>query len=102
MGRPRIRSAIRFRWICEVPAAIVYCRDQRNSRTISETGKPPLATRLMYLAFDWLEFVLPANGFEDFGRAIRQKFVIEVSGAPLTGVETKFGQLDRERPSTIR
>lgn len=27
-------------------------------------------------------FVLPANGFEDFGRAIRQKFVIEISGAP--------------------
>ncbi len=25
-------------------------------------------------------FVLPANGFEDFGRAIRQKFVIEISG----------------------
>jgi len=25
-------------------------------------------------------FVLPANGFEDFGRAMRQKFVIEISG----------------------
>lgn len=25
-------------------------------------------------------FVLPAEGFEDFGRAIRQKFVIEISG----------------------
>lgn len=25
-------------------------------------------------------FILPANGFEDFGRAIRQKFVVEVSG----------------------
>ncbi len=25
-------------------------------------------------------FILPANGFEDFGRAIRQKFVIEISG----------------------
>jgi hypothetical protein len=25
-------------------------------------------------------FVLPAAGFEDFGRAIRQKFVIEISG----------------------
>ena len=25
-------------------------------------------------------FVLPANGFGDFGRAIRQKFVIEISG----------------------
>lgn len=25
-------------------------------------------------------FVIPANGYEDFGRAIRQKFVIEISG----------------------
>ncbi len=25
-------------------------------------------------------FILPANGFADFGRAIRQKFVIEISG----------------------
>lgn len=31
----------------------------RALKAISETGKPPLATRLMYLAFDWLEFVLP-------------------------------------------
>lgn len=30
-------------------------------------------------------FVLPANGYEDFGRAIRQKFVTEISGVvPLT------------------
>lgn len=27
-------------------------------------------------------FVLPANGYSDFGRAIRQKFVIEISGVP--------------------
>ena len=26
-------------------------------------------------------FVIPANGYEDFGRAIRQKFVIEISGS---------------------
>lgn len=25
-------------------------------------------------------FVLPANGFEDFGRAIRQKFIVEIGG----------------------
>lgn len=28
-------------------------------------------------------FILPANGFGDFGRAIRQKFMIEISGQPL-------------------
>jgi hypothetical protein len=27
-------------------------------------------------------FVFPANGYNDFGRAIRQKFVIEISGIP--------------------
>jgi hypothetical protein len=27
-------------------------------------------------------FVLPADGFKDFGRAIRQKFVVEISGEP--------------------
>lgn len=30
-----------------------------NLKSIVETGRPPFATRLMYLAFDWLEFVLP-------------------------------------------
>lgn len=30
-------------------------------------------------------FVLPAEGFGDFGRAIRQKFVVEVSGGTLPG-----------------
>lgn len=27
-------------------------------------------------------FVIPANGYADFGRAMRQKFVIEISGSP--------------------
>lgn len=30
-------------------------------------------------------FVLPANGYGDFARAIRQKFVVEISGAEPTG-----------------
>jgi len=30
-------------------------------------------------------FVLPANGYNDFGRAIRQKFVIEISGLGFPG-----------------
>ncbi|MEL7048325.1 MAG: DUF1194 domain-containing protein [Pseudomonadota bacterium] len=28
-------------------------------------------------------FILPANGFEDFGRAIRQKFVVEITMGPV-------------------
>jgi len=31
----------------------------RNLKAIVETGRPPLGTRLMYAAFDRLEFVLP-------------------------------------------
>lgn len=42
-------------------------------------------------------FLLPANGFQDFGRAIRQKFILEISGADphhdtvhgVTGVTTE-------------
>lgn len=30
-------------------------------KAIAETGRPGLSTRLMFLAFDWLEFVLPAR-----------------------------------------
>ncbi|MGH1419250.1 MAG: DUF1194 domain-containing protein [Hyphomicrobiaceae bacterium] len=40
-------------------------------------------------------FVVPANGFEDFGRAIRQKFVFEISGKviprKLADVQRKSG-----------
>jgi len=31
----------------------------KTLKTIAETGQPPLGTRLMYSAFDLLEFVLP-------------------------------------------
>lgn len=33
----------------------------RSLKSIAETGRPPLGTRLMYLAFSLLEFVLPAR-----------------------------------------
>jgi Activator of Hsp90 ATPase homolog 1-like protein len=32
-----------------------------NLKSITETGRPPLATRLMYWMFDKLEFVLPGS-----------------------------------------
>ena len=28
-------------------------------KAITETGRPPLGIRLMYLGFDWFEFMLP-------------------------------------------
>ncbi|WP_374990920.1 DUF1194 domain-containing protein [Hyphomicrobium sp. LHD-15] len=35
-------------------------------------------------------FILPAHGFGDFGRAIRQKFMIEISGLPLPKKEARL------------
>ena len=31
----------------------------KSLKAIAETGRPPLGTRLMYAAFDLMEFVLP-------------------------------------------
>jgi uncharacterized protein YndB with AHSA1/START domain len=33
----------------------------KNLKAIAETGRPPLPTRLLYLMFDRMEFVLPAR-----------------------------------------
>ena len=32
-----------------------------NLKSIVETGKPPFGCRVLYVMFDWLEFVLPAS-----------------------------------------
>lgn len=40
-------------------------------------------------------FVLPANGYSDFGRAIRQKFVIEISSAAQSGGAARAVTLTR-------
>jgi hypothetical protein len=41
-------------------------------------------------------FVLPANGYSDFGRAIRQKFVIEISVLnPRRGLAAAFPSFGR-------
>jgi hypothetical protein len=37
-------------------------------------------------------FILPADGYKDFGRAIRQKFVIEISGIPISSQLPQIGQ----------
>ena len=43
-------------------------------------------------------FVLPADGFKDFGRAIRQKFVIEISGVLPGSHHMANGKLDPAHP----
>lgn len=46
-------------------------------------------------------FVLPAEGFGDFGRAIRQKFVVEVSGLTPAQLQRKRGVLADSRSSEL-
>lgn len=69
------------------PAAPVSGTQTQASAPQSNPGAPTLE--------DWYRahvkggvgsFVLPANGYSDFGRAMRQKFVIEISGTPAPAV----------------
>lgn len=71
----------------EEPAKAV--RDEMNARGTTINGLPILEGREAATLESWYRenvmggpgsFILPAQGFEDFGRAIRQKFVVEVSG----------------------
>lgn len=76
--------------------------NEMGGRGTTVNGLPILEGREAATLEDWYKqnvmagpgsFVLPAAGFEDFGRAIRQKFVIEISGkAPTT-------HLARQEPS---
>jgi hypothetical protein len=47
-------------------------------------------------------FVLPASGFGDFGRAIRQKFVMEISGRPLPMEPIRAAATQSGQPQSIR
>jgi len=49
-------------------------------------------------------FVLPAEGFGDFGRAIRQKFVVEVSGGALPRRSRNVAAADEQSagPSRVK
>lgn len=71
----------------EEPAKAV--RDEMNGRGTTINGLPILEGREAATLEGWYRenvmggpgaFILPAQGFEDFGRAIRQKFVVEISG----------------------
>lgn len=72
----------------EAPAAV---RDDLVSRAVTINGLPILEGREAATLEDWYarhvvggagSFVLAADGYDDFGRAIRQKFVTEISAAP--------------------
>jgi hypothetical protein len=72
----------------EQPAAV---RDELAASGVTVNGLPILEGDEGPVLEGWYRdnvmggpgsFILPANGFNDFGRAIRQKFMIEISGTP--------------------
>ncbi|WP_139247832.1 DUF1194 domain-containing protein [Hyphomicrobium sp. CS1GBMeth3] len=70
----------------EPPATV---RDELAATGVTVNGLPILEGDEGPILEDWYRenvmggpgsFILPAHGFNDFGRAIRQKFMIEISG----------------------
>ncbi len=73
---------------CNPEEPVVGVRDELVLSGITINGLPILEGREAETLEGWYRenvmggpgaFVLPANGYDDFGRAIRQKFVVEVS-----------------------
>jgi hypothetical protein len=73
----------------EQPPALV--RDELAASGVTVNGLPILEGDEGPVLEQWYRenvmggpgsFILPADGFNDFGRAIRQKFMIEISGMP--------------------
>ena len=74
---------------CNPPTPVDSRRDGLVADGATINGLPIKAGREAATIAQWYEqhviggtaaFLLPANGYEDFGRAIRQKFIIEISG----------------------
>ena len=76
---------------CNPRTTVDSVRDGLVADRVTVNGLPIRAGREAESIAQWYEqhviggaaaFLLPANGYEDFGRAIRQKFIIEISGRP--------------------
>ena len=74
---------------CNPPTPVDSLRDGLVADGATINGLPIKAGREAATIAQWYQqhviggtaaFLLPANGYEDFGRAIRQKFIIEISG----------------------
>jgi Protein of unknown function (DUF1194) len=74
---------------CNPRTAVDSLRDGLVADRVTINGLPIKAGREADTIAPWYEqhviggaaaFLLPANGYQDFGRAIRQKFIIEISG----------------------
>ena len=82
----------------ESPASV---RDELVSANVTVNGLPILEGEEGPALETWYRdnvmggpgsFILPADGFGDFGRAIRQKFMIEISGLPPQGREASLAK----------
>lgn len=91
---------------CNAEEPVRAVRDEMNGRGTTINGLPILEGREAATLEGWYRdnvmggpgaFILPAHGFEDFGRAIRQKFVVEISGT-----DTKKPDMDKERGLATR
>jgi len=76
---------------CNPRTPVDSVRDGLVADRVTVNGLPIRAGREAESIAQWYDqhviggpasFLLPANGYEDFGRAIRQKFIIEISGRP--------------------
>jgi hypothetical protein len=47
-------------------------------------------------------FIIPADGYGDFERAIRQKFIVEISGGPLPGAATNHAAAGGASSAQVR
>jgi hypothetical protein len=74
---------------CNPRTAVDSIRDGLVADRVTINGLPIKAGREAETIAPWYDqhviggaasFLLPANGYEDFGRAMRQKFIIEISG----------------------
>ncbi|MDX2258198.1 MAG: DUF1194 domain-containing protein [Hyphomicrobiaceae bacterium] len=74
---------------CNADTSVPALRDEIVSYGTTINGLPILEGSEAATLEQWYEenvkggfgsFILPADGFEDFGRAIRQKFIVEISG----------------------
>jgi hypothetical protein len=74
---------------CNPRVAVDHIRDELIDSDVTINGLPIREGKEAETIAQWYEehviggiaaFLLPADGFKDFGRAIRQKFILEISG----------------------
>jgi hypothetical protein len=74
---------------CNPRTAVASLRDSLVDVDVAVNGLPILEGAEASTIEQWYRdhvvggpgsFVLPANGYQDFGRAIRRKFILEISG----------------------